>query len=79
MALSGRTSDSSVLFSGLAKPALEYCTTDSHRAHEIERAEKCKSLAADLDNPTAFRAAILKLIATQRLALHFNAITDLAI
>jgi hypothetical protein len=79
MALSGRTSESAVLFGGLAKPALEYCSTDSHRAHEIDRAEKCKSLAADLGNPTAFCAAIFKLITTQRLALHLNAITDLAI
>jgi hypothetical protein len=76
MALSGRTSESAVLFAGLAKPALEYYPTDSGRTHEIDRAEKCKALAADVDNPTAFRAAILKLITAQRLALHLNAITD---
>jgi hypothetical protein len=76
MALSGRTSESAVLFAGLAKPDLEYYPTDSGRAYEIDRAEKCKTLAADIDNPTAFRAAILKLITAQRLALHLNAITD---
>jgi hypothetical protein len=79
MALCGRVSESAVLFAALAKPALEYRSTNSHRAHEIDRAEKCKSLAADLGNPTAFRAAIFKLITAQRLALHLNAIADLGI
>lgn len=76
MALFGRASEAAVLFDGLAKPGLEYCSTDSHRAYEIERAEKCKALAADVGNPTAFRAAIFKLITAQRLALHLDAITD---
>ena len=76
LALSSRTSESAGLFVGLSKPALEYYPTDSGKAHEIDRAEKCKALAADIDNPTDFRAAILKLVAAQRQALRLNAIGD---
>jgi hypothetical protein len=79
MALSGRTSESAVLFADLAKPALEYCATDSQKSNEIDRAEKCKSLSVDLGNPKVFRAAIFKLITAQRLALKLDAITEMSI
>ena len=79
LALSGETCESSKLFTGLAKPALEYYATESHRAYEIDRASRCEALAGKLSDRTAFRGAVIELIAAQRQSLHLNERTDLGL
>jgi hypothetical protein len=72
LALSGNVDESGKLFSGLAKPALEFCYNESGRSYEIERAAKCEALAGKLSDPRAFRASVIELIVAQRKALHLN-------
>jgi len=79
LALSSVTNEATALFTGLAKPAFEWCHTESGRSHEIERAAKCKVLARKLRDPVSFRAAIIELIAAHRKSLHLNERTDLGI
>lgn len=79
LALSGDMDESGKLFRGLAKPALEYYATESQRAYEIDRAAKCELLWRKIEDPSAFRDAIIELIGVQRKSLHLNERTDLGL
>jgi hypothetical protein len=79
LALSGDADASANLLSGLAKPAHEYYATESHKAYEVDRAAKCELLRGKIQDPTAFRDAIIELIGVQRKSLHLNERMDLGL
>jgi hypothetical protein len=79
LALSGETCESGKLFRGLAKPALEYYSTESHRAYEVDRASRCEALASKLSDRRAFREAVIDLIVAQRKSLHLHECSDLGL
>jgi hypothetical protein len=79
LALSGDADASAKLFGALAQPAREYYATESHKAYEVDRAAKCELLRRKIQDPTAFRHAIVELIGVQRKSLHLNERTDVGI